>query len=144
MYEGTYLCNIRSLFYLMYSARGNRRPSPCDNFFPKARRKRKREGRMRSSACALTSYRVLWAYALDSRQAKSTASSMDAIRFAVADEFTISSAKLRRSTLTSGQGDVGKFVGTVRRLRVRGKDIHVPKRRIASGNVNVRTCECHL
>ena len=100
MYEGTYLCNIRSLFYLMYSARGNRRLSPCDNFFPKARRKRKREGRMRSSACALTSYRVLWAYALDSRQAKSTASSMDAIRFPVADEFTISSAKLRRRTLT--------------------------------------------
>ena len=33
------------------------------------------------------------------------ASSMDAMRFPVADEFTISSAKLRRRTLTSGRWD---------------------------------------
>ena len=58
---------------------------------------------------------------------------MDAIRFPVADEFTISSAKLRRRTLTVFEKFVGQFEDCV----FKGK-IRVSKRRIATESLNVR------
>lgn len=58
---------------------------------------------------------------------------MDAMRFPVADEFTISSAKLRRRTLTVFEKFVGQFEDCV----FKGKN-RVPKRRIATESLNVR------
>ena len=58
---------------------------------------------------------------------------MDAIRFPVADEFTISSAKLRRRTLTVFEKFVGQFEDCVFKGKMR-----VSKRRIATESLNVR------
>ena len=61
---------------------------------------------------------------------------MDAMRFPVADEFTISSAKLRRRTLTM---QCLKSLLVSSKIVCSRENIRVPKRRIATESLNVRT-----